>query len=204
MAIIVYSPIISDASGKVGDVVFSKWKGRALVRRRVVPANPDTAAQQAVRNAMALLVACWKSMDTDLKAAWTRLAAAARYSTFNAFTSGNMTSEIAGDFETLTPANADVNGVATLSAATGVGGGEIDLTWTVGSATGTDPIVVAARLQDAGALTIPTITTETIADTTYTITGLEEGEVYCCYLAADGGDDGYSITLMDTATSGTT
>jgi hypothetical protein len=47
-----------DASGKFADtLVFSKWKGRPTVRQLVTPANPQSADQQAARNAMRVLAA---------------------------------------------------------------------------------------------------------------------------------------------------
>jgi len=44
------------ASGTVGKTItYSNWKGRPYVRRRVIPLNPMSADQQAVRNAMRCL-----------------------------------------------------------------------------------------------------------------------------------------------------
>ena len=36
--------------GKVGQLVGSKWKDKATLRAYAVPANPNTQAQQIVRN----------------------------------------------------------------------------------------------------------------------------------------------------------
>lgn len=42
-----------DARGKfAGALVFSSWKGRPVVRQLVTPANPQSADQQAARNAV--------------------------------------------------------------------------------------------------------------------------------------------------------
>ena len=48
----VSGPLMSmDASGKFGGaIVFSKWKGRNVVRQLVVPANPNSAGQETARN----------------------------------------------------------------------------------------------------------------------------------------------------------
>jgi hypothetical protein len=48
----VTGPLMSmEASGKFGGaIVFSKWKGRAVVRQLVTPANPNSAGQEAARN----------------------------------------------------------------------------------------------------------------------------------------------------------
>lgn len=41
--------------GKVGETVGSKWKNRKTIRTFTKPSNPNTAAQQSVRGAFALL-----------------------------------------------------------------------------------------------------------------------------------------------------
>ena len=48
----VSGPLMSmDASGKFGGtLVFTKWKGRAVVRQLVKPANPKSAGQEVARN----------------------------------------------------------------------------------------------------------------------------------------------------------
>lgn len=53
----VVGPLMSmDASGKfAGTLVFGKWKGRPVVRQLVTPANPQSAGQQASRNAIRTL-----------------------------------------------------------------------------------------------------------------------------------------------------
>jgi len=55
----VTGPLMSmDARGKfAGALVFSVWKGRPTVRQLVTPANPMSANQMTVRNAMRVLAA---------------------------------------------------------------------------------------------------------------------------------------------------
>lgn len=50
----VTAPFLSlDASGTFGKTLTaSKWKGRNYMRQRVIPANPNTTAQQIVRSAL--------------------------------------------------------------------------------------------------------------------------------------------------------
>lgn len=50
----VTGPLFSvEASGAyAGVIVFAKWKGRQYVRQLVIPANPQSALQEAARNAM--------------------------------------------------------------------------------------------------------------------------------------------------------
>jgi hypothetical protein len=59
------------ASGQFGkSLVAASWKGVAYMRRYVIPANPQTAMQSAVRAAMRLLGASWAPMSAADKALW--------------------------------------------------------------------------------------------------------------------------------------
>lgn len=51
------APLFSlEASGTVGKTItYSRWHGRSYVRRRVIPLNPQSADQVAVRNAMRVM-----------------------------------------------------------------------------------------------------------------------------------------------------
>lgn len=68
----VTGPLLSmDARGKIGNtLVFMGWKGIKTVRQFVVPANPNTASQQAQRARMAASVATWKDLAGDDRTAW--------------------------------------------------------------------------------------------------------------------------------------
>lgn len=67
MARVTYSPIVSSASGKTSGVVFSSWKGRAYIRKLIIPNNPQSAAQQAVRDSLNPCITCWRSLLTVLR-----------------------------------------------------------------------------------------------------------------------------------------
>lgn len=56
------SGILGRISGRVGNVVGASWKGIAYIRQYVIPANPDTAGQQAERALFATLVAMAKTL----------------------------------------------------------------------------------------------------------------------------------------------
>lgn len=59
------------ASGTIADTLtFAKWKGVQYVRTRVIPANPDTAGQQAVRGVFISLNELWKRMPTMAREPW--------------------------------------------------------------------------------------------------------------------------------------
>lgn len=86
-------PLMSfGARGKLGgSLVYSAWKGVSTVRQLVTPANPQTAAQTAQRDLMALVVSVWRNTDLKLiiRTAWDKLAqlTGRPISGFNAFVS---------------------------------------------------------------------------------------------------------------------
>lgn len=71
------SPIFSDIRNKLADnVVFSMWKGRVYFRSYVIPANPKSKAQTAVREVFSLLVKRWQEVvgTGDARTAWNQKA----------------------------------------------------------------------------------------------------------------------------------
>lgn len=65
------SPIFAQASGSIAGTVFSRNAGGMYVRARANPTNPNTGAQQAVRDAMRVLVVAWSEELTDVqREAW--------------------------------------------------------------------------------------------------------------------------------------
>lgn len=89
----VKGPLFSvDASGTLaGTLVFTRWKGRNVVRRHAVPANPRSGGQLSVRAMMKFLSQSWVSLTAGEQADWDLRAAAENISPFNAFTSYDMT-----------------------------------------------------------------------------------------------------------------
>jgi hypothetical protein len=87
----VSSPMMSlDASGTIGQAAtFSKWKGRNYVRARVIPHNPKSVGQVAVRASFKFLAQEWKNIATGTQELWDTLAKALVISKFNAFVRGN-------------------------------------------------------------------------------------------------------------------
>jgi len=61
------SPIFAQASGSIAGTVFSRNAGGMYVRSRSNPTNPNTDAQQAVRDAMRQLVVAWTTELTNLQ-----------------------------------------------------------------------------------------------------------------------------------------
>lgn len=80
-----------DASGKLGGaVVFTKWKGRNVLRTLVTPANPKSVKQVSVRAMFKFLSQYWTNLLTAERATWNDRADVLKASPFNAFVSGNM------------------------------------------------------------------------------------------------------------------
>lgn len=87
----VTGPLFSlDARNQIGKaIVYSYWRGVNYVRARVVPKNPKSADQVAIRNLIADASAAWRDSDSPIdsayKAAYDTYAEGKRYSGFNAF-----------------------------------------------------------------------------------------------------------------------
>lgn len=58
------SQVLTQASGSIGGITYSHNRGGMYQRARSIPTNPNSTAQQLVRNAMASLVAAWTGILT--------------------------------------------------------------------------------------------------------------------------------------------
>lgn len=65
MGLIQLGPIVSNVSGKVGGVVFSRNRGGAYAKTFTVPTQPNTPRQIAARGALALAARRWVSTITN-------------------------------------------------------------------------------------------------------------------------------------------
>ena len=88
----VTAPLLSfGASGQIGkSMVFADWRGIDYARRYVVPANPNSTAQQLTRNTFATLREMWKLAPTLLRDPWTAFATGRKFINLNAFVGENM------------------------------------------------------------------------------------------------------------------
>lgn len=129
MARIYLSPLIVDIRNKQSDTVFSKWKGINYIRSRVVPHNPKSAAQMAVRNALKELVVCWQEAAAGVKLNWDEYSSGRDYSGFNKFIGKNVLKERDDELIDLTQ-EVGFTKLPVFSAATGGVGGKITVTFT--------------------------------------------------------------------------
>lgn len=152
MARVQYSPLIVGASGKVKDTVFSRWKGRAYIRARVIPSNPQTVDQMAVRDSMSRTVSLWQTLDALIKTAWGVYASPYSLSGYNSFVSKNRALEQILELLEGVPMNKDVPDMNEVTAVTGDSQGEIKFTWDKGTYVGTDRISVFFRESDTNVM----------------------------------------------------
>lgn len=97
MARIYLSPLIVDIRNKQSDTVFSKWKGINYIRSRVVPHNPKSSAQVAIRDALKRLVLLWQNCFASVKINWDDWTSGRDYSGFNKFIGKNVIDERDGN-----------------------------------------------------------------------------------------------------------
>jgi hypothetical protein len=132
VAKIIYSPLVAGMSGAAADAVCSNWKGRHYVRKRVVPHNPQTDAQDTVRESMGRIPPLWRSLETQIKDVLDAAAVSSRMSGYNAFCHRNRLLEETFESGDITPGNPQIDGANTL-ALTDATGQIITVDWTGGT-----------------------------------------------------------------------
>lgn len=129
MARIFLSPLIVDIRNKQKDTVFSKWKGINYIRSRVIPSNPQTGPQTAVRDSLSQLVVCWQEAYNTVKLNQDEHASGRNYSGFNKFIGDNVIKNRDGDLITLTQ-EVGYTQLLTFAVGTGPLSGECQMVWT--------------------------------------------------------------------------
>jgi hypothetical protein len=86
------APLLSfGADGQLAKtMVYSRWRGVPYVRRHVVPANPNTTAQQQTRSVFAQMRELWKIAPPGLQAPWDAFAYGRPFTGFNKFIGENV------------------------------------------------------------------------------------------------------------------
>jgi len=149
MARISLSPLIVDIRNKIGDTVFSKWKGVNYARSRVDPSNPNTVNQQEVRDALRQLVTLWQASAGIIRTCWANFASGRNLSGFNAFVGSNAVDQRAANPIELTK---DLNGtpLTAFAAVTGSGAAEIDISFAATPVPAGQKLHVVAREVSGG------------------------------------------------------
>lgn len=136
------------ATGSIGGIMtFASWKGRPYVRRLVVPANPNSAAQRAIRAFMSWGSKEWAQLTAPEQATWNAAAVQQNYLPFNAFISrgqSNVVQDLGFQSEDPAPAAAAAD-EPTMPSATG-GKGQSTIEWTDGIAADNFGVIIYGTL----------------------------------------------------------
>jgi hypothetical protein len=178
------SALVNSLSGKTGGIVAGVWKGVQYVRRYVIPANPKSAAQVLVRNAMAMMPGMYRSLIASVKAWNKTYGSKVAMTAFNVMTKYSRKAYQAGTAMQFSPPNSKVPVLITFAAATGAGAaGTIAITWASSVVTGFTKVVCMAIKHTAGQ--VYESATDTVLESVHSITlaALTPGTSYDCYAA---------------------
>jgi len=121
--------VLGTTRGKVGNVVFSTWKGINTVRAKVDPANPQTQAQQDNRSDFGNLAVVGSDLNVPLlQPYWGWLAD--QESPFNTFVRENMPGQGTNlSSPSLTVAQGELPQLQGVDAVAGPGSDDVDVQW---------------------------------------------------------------------------
>mgnify|MGYP005852495587 CR=1 FL=1 len=132
--------ILGKASGKIGGIVTGSWKGINYARSYVIPANPKTDSQTAVRGSFATIVFIARAiMLTHIRTYWDNLVKGKQTSGFAKFVGVNQ-KLISGttDWENIKLASGSLEGLTSLSLSGSPATEKITATWDQSTATSGD------------------------------------------------------------------
>lgn len=214
MARVVFSALISAASGKIGDIVMSKWKGIPYARRRVIPSNPQSGDQCLQRYVLKMALLMWQSVKAWNKAPWDLAVTGYAWSGYNRFmdlcmhalepqfTAGGVGVDptwSACAITVLTPYNAAYAALIDVDAGT-PGDTTMTFTWTGRAGAAANNMVNGYSRVDEGSAWVAQAP---VAESTETITftGLTNGTEYEFALApTDTDDDAFGESTNQMAT----
>ncbi len=191
---ITFSPLLAGASGRAADAVAATWKGIAYIRKFVIPANPKTDAQTAVREAFAACVSLWRSLTTEVKTFLDTYGTGYAMSGYNVFISKNRKAQQDKTALRPVPPNPIVSAVPDFVFDSEPNPGVSLLTWTDPEINGYSRVLLVARDKD-GVVFIACHTDYTTAAGEITIGALTIGKTYQFFIAL------YNPTTGDFGTS---
>lgn len=212
----VTAPLLSfGARGQIAKtMVIGSWRGVRYAREYVVPANPRTTAQQAVRTLFAYLREMWKLAPSEVLAAWNSFAQGRPFTGMNKFIGENvrvLNGET--DMNNFIGSPGSKGGLPplTFSAATGTSPGEVVATFTVPAAPDgwalDKAVAVAFPDADPTGIFMGPFVQGTDNSSPYEITLAGLGAGVPCQVAGwlvwtkPNGDLAYSVAMLDQATS---
>lgn len=211
-------PLLSfGADGQIGKaMVTAKWRGIAYARQYTIPANPRTTAQQANRARFAFFREQWKLAPALVRNTFDAFATGRKFVGFNAFVGeNNRLAQGQSDLQSQQMSPGARGGLPPqgVSAATGAGTGEVDVTvtpptqlpdgWTV-----TACAAAAVVDQDPAGIFSGNFVADSDDSDPYVITldGFEAAQDVVVYgwiiYEKPNGQTAYSVSVADTATTG--
>lgn len=197
--------ILGGFSGKVGPVVGGKWKDVDYMRSYVIPANPNTTAQQTARAKFAAMIAYAKGvLATLLQTYWDPFYS--NMSGFNAFVSANYSQLGVGNILTLTSkmAQGSLEQLAAFTAAT-ISGTTLTLSFDGsisgnGLATDTVHLVVWKQINNSLKLYTTALTRDDNGGNVTVDTGTTEDDIAYVFLSRGTGSsfvvsDSQAVTI---------
>ncbi len=174
------SALVADMSGSCSDFTAASWKGILYIRERVIPHNPKTAAQTAVRDSLARCVPLWRSYPYWVKLFLDGYGTGYAMSGYNIFMHLCRALEQAAGKLIIVPPSPYCPKPGTFAAVTGVTDpGDIDLSWVDTSTTDYDFLHAFAR--KVGTNEFVDGGSDTSDAAALTIAGLEEDTDYDVY-----------------------
>ncbi|MBA7536905.1 hypothetical protein ES705_29170 [subsurface metagenome] len=174
-----FSPLLAGASGKAADAVAATWKGRAYIRKHVIPANPKSPAQTAVRESLARCVTLWRSLGILIKAWLDTYGTGYAMSGYNVFVKKNRANEAVPQALVPVPPNPNVPPLADLEGSVVVAE-TITASWTDLALPGFTNVALILRDQAGNVFSAELLDTLGSAEM-YDFTGLTTGHIYDLY-----------------------
>jgi len=193
--------IMGKASGKIGNVVTGSWKGINYARSYVKPANPNTTAQQNVRESFSTIVFIARAIIlSHIREYWDTLVKGKSTSGFAKFVGVNQ-KLISGttDYQNIKLATGSLEGLNTLVVEVTQSAGGARITWDEVVATSgalTDSVLI--RVYDAERNFVYSQDASYTRDDELgvaTIAGVEAGETYYVYVDVYNSDGDWATTV---------
>lgn len=177
-----FSPLVSALSGRAADVVAATWKGRAYVRKWVIPFNPQTDEQTEVRDSFRACVTLWRSLGDYVKTFLDTYGVGYAMSGYNIFISKNRAAQQAETEIFPVPPNPRVSAVPDFAYDSEPVAGSCLLTWSDPEFGDFNRTLILHR-DKAGVLFLSCDNGTPSATETITITDLTVGKTYQFFIA---------------------
>ena len=90
MALYTLNPIFVSVRGSIGNLIFTSYRGKPVIRRKSTKKRQFNDAQRVSQGHFARAVALWKSLTKTEKSSWQEIALSRNIFAYNAFISVNV------------------------------------------------------------------------------------------------------------------